>query len=67
MRTAFQEKKKLFYEIIDEIGLMDMDVKPCDYSEDYASRRELFCDLTHLNLTGAGDFTSLINRTVLVE
>lgn len=40
-------------------------IRVCDYLHAFSGRKELFRDITHLNLRGAKEFTGLINREIL--
>lgn len=57
---AFEQRKRDFYRITARAN-----AKVFDFSEKFASSRDFFADLTHLNSDGAKDFTAVINKTVL--
>lgn len=64
-KCAFQKKKEKFYRILSNIETKAGEIKIFDFSDVFDGRRELFCDLTHLNCTGASEFTKLLNREIL--
>lgn len=63
--SAFQRKQEEFYRSLYEI---EQDVGKqlvADYADIFAGQREKFYDLTHLNSSGADEFTECINRVLL--
>ncbi|MEY8338967.1 hypothetical protein AALB16_13260 [Lachnospiraceae bacterium 62-35] len=62
---AFNEKREQFYNIVQEIEEKIGSITMFDYGDRFSRQPEFFRDLTHLNTTGAVEFTELINKEIL--
>lgn len=66
-KEAFEEKRKEFYQILNDIEAETGRISLFDYSDLFEHRKECFTDLIHLNSLGAKLFTEIINREVILR
>lgn len=64
-KNVFQAKKEKFYQILQELESKTGKIPVFDYADRYAEKREFFSDSTHLNFTGATEFTNILNKEVI--
>lgn len=64
-QVAISNKKEKFYRIVRELESVTGKVPVYDFSSRFAAKRENFFDCTHLNTTGAIEFTEILNSEVL--
>ena len=64
-KNAFFNKKDKFYSILHQLEKETGKIPIFDYADRFAGKRENFCEFTHMNITGAAEFTEILNNEVI--